>query len=182
MPNGLELSCPAARASLPPFSHILAANTTCPLRQPAGSASASCYAPRAPRHLASRPAPLPLETLPPRRQPARRPPPRPLTLPRLPARTAAYATVEARLAGCPNFAGDATDPKPRPPCEVPCRYALPRPRPPSRARGSPRATASRPRPRTSGRLGGLTISLRDALADKPCVQAFAKEGGAASGA
>ena len=41
-PNGLELCCPAALASLDPFSHILAAQGPSRFRPPAGSASARC--------------------------------------------------------------------------------------------------------------------------------------------
>jgi hypothetical protein len=44
LPNGSELSCPAARASPTPFSRTLAGKPSGPYRQPAGSASASCWA------------------------------------------------------------------------------------------------------------------------------------------
>jgi len=41
-PNGLELCCPAAEASLDPFSHISVGKARVRFRPPAGSASASC--------------------------------------------------------------------------------------------------------------------------------------------
>ena len=43
-PNGLELSCLAARATPHPFSRILAGKAPHPFRTPAGSAAASCSA------------------------------------------------------------------------------------------------------------------------------------------
>ena len=42
LPNGLELCCPAARASWRPFSRNLAGRAPQRFRPPAGSASASC--------------------------------------------------------------------------------------------------------------------------------------------
>jgi hypothetical protein len=41
-PNGLELSCPAARATACPLSRILAGKTRLHFRALAGSAAASC--------------------------------------------------------------------------------------------------------------------------------------------
>ena len=43
-PNGLELSCPAAQATVQPFSHILTGKAPSAFRTPAGSAAASCWA------------------------------------------------------------------------------------------------------------------------------------------
>jgi len=43
-PNGLELSCPAARATAHSFSRILAGKASQTFRTPAGSAAASCSA------------------------------------------------------------------------------------------------------------------------------------------
>jgi len=43
--NGLELSCSAARATVHPFSRILAGKVSPTFRTPAGSAAASCWAP-----------------------------------------------------------------------------------------------------------------------------------------
>jgi hypothetical protein len=45
--NGLELSCPAARATVHCFSYNLASKASPTFRPPAGSAAASCYAERA---------------------------------------------------------------------------------------------------------------------------------------
>jgi hypothetical protein len=170
-PNGLELSCPAAQASFHPFSRILAGKPTRPFRQPAGSASASCYAPRAPRHLAPQPAPLPLMTLPPCRQPARRPLPRPLTHPRLPrsnrrpchCRRPWRAVLTSQAT--PSTSSRVCPAKPHSDMHFPSR-GIPAWREDAHGR--------RPlglRPRTCGRLGGLTITHREALAGMPCLQA-----------
>ena len=43
-PNGLELSCPAARATAHPFYGILAGKGPSTFRTPAGSAAARCSA------------------------------------------------------------------------------------------------------------------------------------------
>jgi hypothetical protein len=43
-PNGLELSCPAARATVNSLSRIQAGKTPSIFRTPAGSAAASCWA------------------------------------------------------------------------------------------------------------------------------------------